>query len=263
MGTLGSEEMDITSREVLEELKCPVCYNYMTPPIPMCQNGHNVCKTCRQRINKCPTCRQQFSQSRCWRLENVIQKMKFRCQYYTEGCEFVGPAQVITSHEANCPHSPFNCPFSVVVTKTFCWSGHISGMWSHILDKHTALVLPEAGEFTFTVDYNGPEPLHRVLHVRGETFFLVCRLINMDLYCCVLYVGPQGRASWYKYWVAIAPNDDSGYVTGYLPTQSYFVNVETLFRNGVCAVFLYGLWNRCRRELSSNIISFNVEIQFN
>jgi E3 ubiquitin-protein ligase SIAH1 len=52
--------MDITSREVLEELKCPVCVEYMMPPIPMCQNGHNICNTCRQKVNQCPTCKEEF-----------------------------------------------------------------------------------------------------------------------------------------------------------------------------------------------------------
>jgi len=226
----------------------------------MCQNGHNICNTCRQKVNHCPTCRQQFSQSRCKLLENVIQKMKYRCQYYTEGCEFVGTAQVITSHEAECLHRPFSCPFSVAVTKHFCWSGHISGMWGHICYEHAALTVLGEGKFVFRVDCAEPGPLLRALPVRGETFFVVCRLINMDLYCCVLYVGPQGRASWYKYWVAIATDDGSAYATVGLPTQSYFVNVETLFRNGVCAVFSYVFWDQCRC-VSSSMLSCEVEIR--
>ena len=60
MSTARRGEMDITSREVLEELKCPVCVEYMMPPIPMCQNGHNICNTCRQKVNQCPTCKEEF-----------------------------------------------------------------------------------------------------------------------------------------------------------------------------------------------------------
>jgi len=62
-------------------------------------------------------------------------------------------------------------------------------------------------------------------------------MIKMDMYCCVLYVGPQERASSYKYWVAVATKDRSEFATVCLPTKSYFVDVETLFRNQECAVF--------------------------
>jgi len=262
MITYGGGEMDITSREVLEELGCPVCVEYMTPPIPICQKGHNICHTCRQKVNHCPICRQEFLQSRCLLLENIIKKMKFPCQYNTEGCEYVYTSQFIKTHEAHCPHRPFNCPFSVVVTKNCRWRGHINGMWCHILDKHTALSLPEAAKFDFTMDCAGSGPLHRALSALGETFFMVCRVINMDLYCCVLYVGPQERASFYKYWVTVATEDGSVSATAGHPSKSYFVEAGTLFENRDCAVYSCELWNRCRRELSSNIISFNVDIKF-
>jgi hypothetical protein len=254
--------MDIIPREVLEELKCPVCVEYMTPPIPMCQNGHNICNTCRQRVDECPICRDQFLESRCWLLENIIQIMKYRCQYYTEGCEYVYTAHFIESHEDNCSHRPFNCPFSVMVTKNFCWRGHINDMWAHILCKHTALAVPEAENSVFTVDSAAPGPLHRALSKWGETFIMVCRVINMDLYCCVLYVGPQERASFYKYWVAVATKDGSGFATVGLPTKSYFVDAETLFKTRECTFFSHAFWDRRRSELSSSIMSFKVDIKF-
>ena len=247
MSTSGSGEMDDTSRKILAELKCPVCVvEYMTPPIPMCQNGHNICNTCRQKVKKCPTCRQQFLESRCWLLENIIQKIKYCCQYSTKGCEFVSTAQFIKSHEAHCPDRPFKCPFSVVVAKNVCWGGHISGMWDHILDKHKALTVPGEPKFVFTVDCAGPGPLHRALHAWGDTFFMVCRVINRDLYCCVLYVGPEKWASLYNYSMTIMKRNEDGYATVCLPTKAYLVDVELLFETRECAVFSYALWNRCR-----------------
>ena len=105
-------------------------------------------------------------------------------------------------------------------------------------------------------------PLHRALSEWGETFFLVCRVINMDLYCCVLYVSPQEGAFLYKYWVTAATEDGSGFATVGLPTESYFVVAETLIINRVCAVSSQALWNWCHREMSNNIISFKVDIQF-
>jgi hypothetical protein len=186
--------------------------------------------------------------------------MKCRCQYYTDGCEFISTIQFIKSHEADCPHRPFICPFSVVGTKNFCWKGHISRMWSHIWDEHRPLAVREECKFSLTLDCAEPGPLHLALSAWDETFFLVMKMINTDLYYCVLYVGPQERASSYKYWVAFTTKDGSAFATVCLPTKSYFVDVETLFRNGECAVFSYAFWNRCRRELSRNLVSFEVRI---
>ena len=260
MSTSGSEDVDITFGDVLEELKCPVCMEQMTPPIPMCQNGHNICNRCRQKVNQCPTCRQEFSQSRCWLLENVIQKMKFRCQYYTEGCEFMSTSQFIKPHEAKCPYRPFNCPLSVVVAKNCCWRGHISRMWDHISYKHGCLSPSEEGEFLFTVHCAISDLLYNIFYVLDETFFLVYRMINKDLYCCVLYVGPEEWASRYTYSMTIKKIDGSDHATMCLPTPSYCVDVETLFKKRECAVFSYAFWDRCRC-VYSNGVSCEVKIR--
>lgn len=37
--------------------ECPVCFDYVLPPILQCQNGHLVCSSCRQKLTCCPTCR--------------------------------------------------------------------------------------------------------------------------------------------------------------------------------------------------------------
>ena len=37
--------------------ECPVCFDYVLPPIIQCQSGHLVCANCRPKLNCCPTCR--------------------------------------------------------------------------------------------------------------------------------------------------------------------------------------------------------------
>ena len=143
MSASSIEELDIIPRAVLEEFKCPVCVEYMMPPIPVCQNGHNICNTCRQKVNQCPNCTQMFLESRCWLLENVIQKNKYRCQYYNEGCDFVSTAHFIKSHEAECRDLPFNCPFSVVVTKKFLLErSHKWYVGPHFVQAHSSCCNP-------------------------------------------------------------------------------------------------------------------------
>lgn len=37
--------------------ECPVCFDYVLPPILQCQSGHLVCANCRPKLTCCPTCR--------------------------------------------------------------------------------------------------------------------------------------------------------------------------------------------------------------
>jgi len=52
------------SKDVLENLECPACMQYMLPPITLCGNEHNISSSscsCKQKIQKCPNCRELFS----------------------------------------------------------------------------------------------------------------------------------------------------------------------------------------------------------
>ncbi|KAJ4432539.1 hypothetical protein ANN_21162 [Periplaneta americana] len=49
--------MDTLAQELLQGLECPVCFDYMVPPITLCENGHNICKICKPKLFECPTCK--------------------------------------------------------------------------------------------------------------------------------------------------------------------------------------------------------------
>jgi len=55
---MGAQDL---SKDVLEQLECPVCMQYMLPPIALCSNGHNICSSCKPKIQNCPTCREPLS----------------------------------------------------------------------------------------------------------------------------------------------------------------------------------------------------------
>ena len=38
------------SKDILEQLQCPVYMQYMLPHITLCGNGHNICSSCKQKI---------------------------------------------------------------------------------------------------------------------------------------------------------------------------------------------------------------------
>jgi E3 ubiquitin-protein ligase SIAH1 len=245
----------------MAELKCPVCMLYMTPPIPMCENGHCICNTCRQKESRCPTCGQQILNSRCCILENIVQKIKYRCQYHKEGCEYECGGNEIGSHEAQCPHRPFRCPFSEGTT-ICCWKGQMSVMWDHIKCDHSLQsVTVSQGRCTIKLDCSGPRVTRIALSAWGEIFVLVSRVMSYNLYCCVLYVGPRAKGSLYTYTVTVSKRGRSARssVTICHGTKTYFIDVQRIFRNPDCAVFPYTMWNRCVD--AHNKLSCEVEIR--
>jgi E3 ubiquitin-protein ligase SIAH1 len=245
----------------MAELECPVCMLYMTPPIPLCVNGHSICNACRQKVDQCPTCRQQFLNSGCSILENIIQKIKYSCQYYKEGCKYESAVNDIALHEARCPHRPFRCPFAEDTT-ICCWKGQMSVMWDHIKCEHSSQsATASQGRFTITLDCSGSRPTRMALSACGETFIMVSRVISFDLYCCVLYVGPCTKGSLYNYTVTVSRRGRRARssITICQATKSYFIDVQRMFRNSDCAVFPYTMWNRCVD--AHNKLSCEVEIR--
>ncbi|XP_023721054.1 E3 ubiquitin-protein ligase sina isoform X2 [Cryptotermes secundus] len=64
------------SKSVQDALECPVCLEYMTPPITMCSSGHSVCQACRPRMTSCPTCRRPLLGIRNYALELLARELQ-------------------------------------------------------------------------------------------------------------------------------------------------------------------------------------------
>ncbi|XP_052738319.1 uncharacterized protein LOC112055816 isoform X4 [Bicyclus anynana] len=59
------------NRSLLQLLECPVCLEWMEPPMAQCRRGHLVCLRCRTRLASCPVCRTAFSSVRNRAMEGV------------------------------------------------------------------------------------------------------------------------------------------------------------------------------------------------
>ena len=99
------------NQELTSLFECPVCFDYVLPPILQCQNGHLVCQTCRQKITCCPTCRVPIASNiRNLPMEKLASTMTFPCKYNQSGCA----AQLLYTdkpdHEDSCEYKPYSCP---------------------------------------------------------------------------------------------------------------------------------------------------------
>ncbi|KAF7281491.1 hypothetical protein GWI33_004736 [Rhynchophorus ferrugineus] len=65
---------------LLEDLECPICQELMCAPIYSCEIGHAICNICKKKLTKCPLCENKLTDSRCFALEAIAQKVeKLHC----------------------------------------------------------------------------------------------------------------------------------------------------------------------------------------
>lgn len=48
------------NEKILQQLECPICVEYMKPPINVCEAGHSICSQCYNKVNQCPLCRKNL-----------------------------------------------------------------------------------------------------------------------------------------------------------------------------------------------------------
>jgi E3 ubiquitin-protein ligase SIAH1 len=100
---------------LLSELECPVCTEYMLPPIVFCANGHNICPSCKPKVKNCPTCRQKFVNIRNVALEKMARNIEYPCIYWKSGCTEKVTLDLKTEHESTCAYNQYQCPLIKVI----------------------------------------------------------------------------------------------------------------------------------------------------
>ena len=117
------EEREIlkTSLDELRGLiECPVCLYVPRGrgPVPVCNNGHIVCRPCRDQIRlqvgeeqaKCPSCMVNLGNNTSLIASRLVEKVKHECENF--GCEEMIPFSRIESHQEKCLFRKIICPGS-------------------------------------------------------------------------------------------------------------------------------------------------------
>lgn len=96
----------LQSSELTALFECPVCFDYVLPPILQCQAGHLACNQCRRKLSCCPTCRGPLTPSiRNLAMEKVASTLPFPCKvmHKQTHVELTSPATTTLSKvQANC-----------------------------------------------------------------------------------------------------------------------------------------------------------------
>jgi len=166
--------MDSSSPSDLASLfECPVCFDYVLPPIYQCQAGHLVCSSCRPKLNCCPTCRGPLGNIRNLAMEKVASTVVFPCKYSANGCGALLLHTEKTDHEEACECRPYFCPCPGTNCK---WQGSLDQVMPHLLINHKSITTLQGEDIVFlATDINLPGAVDWVMMQScfGYNFMLV------------------------------------------------------------------------------------------
>jgi E3 ubiquitin-protein ligase SIAH1 len=233
--------MNTLREDFLKELECPVCMNYMAPPIWMCESGHSICESCRPKLNACPTCRQPFLSVRNKALENLSQLAKFPCPYKSYGCELVFAQEEVTEHQILCPFRSYDCPLSKAEGIMCLWSGILPDMKEHIKAHHRNRLT----ELDFLKEvvirkYRRDTKYSRVIIACGEIFHQQFEVIGNVFYFVIQHVGPENCESKFQYNFTMASREHAESVSLSFVARSYRVEIERIHQSGQCVKLFFG-----------------------
>jgi len=222
------------SETLLKELECPVCMEYMVPPIKLCTKGHNICSKCRECVQLCPTCGAEFSDIRCLALENIARSHKHPCANWQSGCRELFSIEHIAEHQDVCVYGKIQCPFKL--NKNCSWNGYRSDLIEHAKAVHSTKFF-KLSELCFRL------PSHRsyrfgdgmkLLSCFGQLFVHYKRIVDGKLYCAVQLIGTSREASKYKCEFTLRAANGIEQISKTFLAHGYSEDFETIFNNGKC-----------------------------
>jgi E3 ubiquitin-protein ligase SIAH1 len=249
---------DELSGIVLMELECPVCAEYMIPPITLCESGHNICSRCKPNLNKCPSCRQQLLTVRNLTLERITSKIKYPCCNRQTGCDESFPLDQIILHERTCLHRVYECPLARAPGISCLWQGPWSHVKKHIDINHKGRVTEAVKKLSVYIRNFEPTYKYcRVIYALGQIFYQQFQVTGNNFYFVVQYVGPEDTACRYKYDFTLRSASGDQKIQVSQVTRSVKINVDEICQSGKCVKLHYDI---VKNSLDENAMTFEMEI---
>jgi len=225
--------MDDITRSILEDLlkdlECPVCMEYMVPPIHLCTKGHNICSKCREGVQCCPTriCRAKILETRNVALENIARRQKYPCANRQNGCLDLLSVEHIAKHQAVCVYGKMKCPFHLV--ETCPCTGLKSDLKEHVKAAHKTYFL-EGSKF------NSPHLTlcFWMLFCFGELFAYYFKKRDGRYCAAVQLIGTSSEASKYKCEFTLRVANGIEQISKTFLVRGYSEEYETIFNSRKC-----------------------------
>ncbi|RZB39071.1 Sina domain containing protein, partial [Asbolus verrucosus] len=132
-------ECSLFCYKAIDPLECPVCFDYITPPIYQCVTGHSICSECKGQVAECPTCKEEIKNTQNFTLEKMAYFLTYPCRFTEYGCDFASKPGKIKQHQKYCLHGPHYCPLREY--ENCNWKDSVKNIYSHVLNAHHDNVL--------------------------------------------------------------------------------------------------------------------------
>ena len=126
--------------------ECPVCFDYILPPIIQCESGHLICANCRPKLQCCPSCRGKLGSVRNIAMDKVAETVLFPCKHAGSGCLKRFLHMEKRQHEEVCEYRPYACPCPGTSCK---WLGHLHAVLDHLLTAHKTITTLHGEDIVF------------------------------------------------------------------------------------------------------------------
>ena len=230
---MQSESYDI-EQVVLSVMRCPVCTEYMVPPITLCMSGHSICNTCSPKFKECPTCKNLYLHIKNEALEKLAREVKYPCTYRQFGCEEVLAIYMLVEHQAKCPYGQLACPAAKhpLYIQPCDWTGYHKQVKNHLLEKHLELCVDYGEVESRTLHaFSTLCGFHKFVFVYDEVFFRTAGMMEDKFCVAVQYIGPPENAAKYQYRVKLVNKDNTEGVTEMHLTGSFYENLDDVFKS--------------------------------
>ncbi|XP_044264424.1 E3 ubiquitin-protein ligase sina-like [Tribolium madens] len=183
--------------ELLVELECPICTNYMSPPIRQCATGHSVCDACRKKLPKCALCQGNFTECRNHSLEALAVKMRYPCINKVSGCTAKLTYTERETHELRCALKGFKCAMEKCT-----WVGRLEDLAAHWASKKMSSKPYHKSNVCHT-KMKSESYYVNMVNAYDRLFWFKCKLTKNKLYWAVQYIGNAAEAEGYYYEIEI------------------------------------------------------------
>ncbi|KAM7286556.1 E3 ubiquitin-protein ligase Siah1 [Ixodes scapularis] len=220
--------------------ECPVCFDYVLPPILQCQNGHLVCSSCRQKLTCCPTCRGPIGNIRNLAMEKVANSVFFPCKYSSTGCPALLSHSEKPEHEETCEFRPYVCPCPGASCK---WQGSLDQVMAHLVHSHKSITTLQGEDIVFlATDINLPGAVDWVMMQScfGHHFMLVLEKQekydgHQQFFAVVQLIGSRKQADNFIYRLEL--NGLKRRLTWEATPRSIHEGVQAAIMSSDCLVF--------------------------
>lgn len=253
----NASEDDI-SVSILVELECPVCTEYMIPPITICESGHNICSRCKPKMKECPNCRRPLLSARNLALEKLTSKVKYPCYNRKTGCDETFTVDQIVGHQSICLHGLYDCPLAQAPGILCFWQGPRSEVRAHVDKYHKSRVTEAVSRLSvytrvFDIEYK----YCRIIYALGQVFYQQFDVKGDIFYLVVQHVGPAIADAIYKFEFALESSDGDEKIQVSHHIQSVKNNIDDIRKCGKCVKLHYDV---VKNFMEDESLKFEMEI---